>query len=191
MKKQLTLFLTLALSSLSVSVHAQEGIDGIKKWYGEVESNKALKTTTYSLDEEMKLKRFIDTKGNVVKIELFAGGAHGSLHDVYYYRNGLLFFVLRTEFDWRFSSNLDKEGNPNTIDSAFQSRMYLNRTKVIKVLEKRASTENATAIVGMLAKAQNKEAKANESHTWIMNLAYAAKFVSSKAELEALSQLGL
>ncbi len=194
MKKHLTLFLTLALSSLSLSLHAQEGIDGIKKWYGEVEGNKALKTTIYCLDEggeDMELKRFVDTKGNVVKVELSAAGAHGSLNDVYYYKDGLLFFVLRTEFGWIFSDKQDKKGNPKTIDSALQSRVYLNRAKVLKVLEKKASTENADGIVAMLAKAQNKEAKANESHTWIMNLAYAAKFVSSKAELEGLSLLGM
>lgn len=168
MKKYLTIFLTLALSSLSLSLHAQEGIDEIKKWYGEVEGNKALKPTTYSLGEDgedMELKRFLDVKGNVVKVELSAAGAHGSLSDVYYYKEGLLFFVLRTEFGWKFSDKQDKEGNPKTIDSALQSRVYLNRSKVLKVLEKRVSTEDADAIVGMLAKAQNQEAKAGESHT--------------------------
>ncbi len=194
MKKPLTFLIALVLSLLSLSLHAQEGIDNIKKWYGEVEANKALKTTTYSLGEDgedMELKRFVDTKGNVAKVELSVGGAHGSLSDVYYYKDGLLFFVLRTEFSWQFSDKKDKDGNPKTIDSALQSRVYLNRAKVIKVLEKRASTENADAIVRMLAKAQNKESKAEESHTWITNLAYAAKFVSSKAELEGLSLLGM
>ncbi|MFT6241080.1 MAG: hypothetical protein ACJAQT_003175 [Akkermansiaceae bacterium] len=194
MKKHLTLILTLALSSLSLSLHAQEDIDNIKKWYSEAEGNKTLKTTTYSLDEDggvMKLKRFVDTKGNVVKVELTAGGAHGSINDIYYYKDGLLFFVLRTEFDWRFTDKRDKNGNQMTIDSALQTRVFLNRTKVLQLLEKSVSTEDAEAVVDILAKAQNKAAKVNESHTWIINLAYAAKFVSSRAELDAFSKLGI
>ena len=78
-----------------------------------------------------------------------------------------------------------------TIDSALQTRMYLNRTKILRLLEKSVSTEDAEAVVGILAKAQNKAAKVNESHSWIMNLAYAAQFVSSEAELDALSKLGI
>jgi hypothetical protein len=194
MKKHLTLILTLALSSLSLSLHAQEDIDNIKKWYSEAEGNKTLKTTTYSLDEDggvMKLKRFVDTKGNVVKVELTAGGAHGSINDIYYYKDGLLFFVLRTEFDWRFTDKRDKNGNQMTIDSALQTRVFLNRAKVLQLLEKSVSTEDAEAVVDILAKAQNKAAKVNESHTWIINLAYAAKFVSSRAELDAFSKLGI
>jgi hypothetical protein len=194
MKKHLTLILTLALSSLSLSLHAQEDIDNIKKWYSEAEGNKTLKTTTYSLDEDggvMKLKRFVDTRGNVVKVELTAGGAHGSINDIYYYKDGLLFFVLRTEFDWRFTDKRDKNGNQMTIDSALQTRVFLNRAKVLQLLEKSVSTEDAEAVVDILAKAQNKAAKVNESHTWIINLAYAAKFVSSRAELDAFSKLGI
>tara|TARA_B110000881_G_C18456811_1_gene454035 strand:+ start:91 stop:675 length:585 start_codon:yes stop_codon:yes gene_type:complete len=194
MKRYLTLILTLALSSLSLSLHAQEDIDNIKKWYSEAEANKTLKTTTISLLKDggvMKLKRFVDTRGNVVKIELTSGGSHGSINDIYYYKDGLLFFVLRTEFDWRFSDKRDKDGNQMTIDSALQTRMYLNRTKILRLLEKSVSTEDAEAVVGILAKAQNKAAKVNESHTWIMNLAYAAQFVSSEAELDALSKLGI
>lgn len=194
MKKQHLFILTLFLSILALSLNAQDGIADIKKWYAEVEGNPVLKSTTFYLEnggEDMELKRFVNEKEEVVKVQLFAGGDHGSLSDIYYYKNGLLFFALRTEYGWKFSDQKDKDGNPKTIDSAFQTRLYFNRAKILKILEKNVSSENAEAIEGMLAKAQNKEVKENESHRWIMNLAYAAKFVSSKAELEALSLLGM
>ena len=193
MKKQFTLILSLIFSILSLSAKAQEDIDNIKKWHAEIEGNQALKSTTFSLEndgEEIGLKRFMNEKGEVVKVRLFAGGDHSSLDDIYYYKNGLLFFVIRTKNGWQFSDKKDKDGNPKTIDSAFQSRLYFQRAKILKILVKNVSSENAEAIDGMLAKAENREVIVNEEHKWIMNLAYAAKFVSSKSELETLSLLG-
>ena len=99
--------------------------------------------------------------------------------------------MLRSEYGWRFAGKEDANGNAVTVDTALQTRVYVNHARLLKVLEKKASSEDAEEVDSLMAKAENKVMKPDESHAWIVNLAYAAKFVSSRAELEALSQLGM
>ncbi len=159
-------FASIALAADSSEVEAEVKL--IRKYYAEVEALQELRKQ----DIEFQCKggpmqgvltlRFRRDTGKVVRLDLgYLAGDHGGSDEMYYYREGQVFFVLTSDSWWQFSGK--KEGE--TIDTLRERRYYFSKGKCIRVLEKKVVADKPEQLRALAAKEENRELDLNEAAT--------------------------
>lgn len=132
----------------------------IRQYYAEVEALRELKKEDLEFNcpgdpmEGVLTRRSRRDTGKVVRLDLgYLAGDHGGSDEMYYYREGQVFFVLLADSWWQFSGK--KEGE--TIDSMRERRFYFSKGKCIRILEKKVTAKKPELLRGQIGKAENRE----------------------------------
>ncbi len=132
----------------------------IRQYYVEVEALRELKKEDLEFNcpsdsmEGVLTRRSRRDTGKVVRLDLgYLASDHGGSDEMYYYREGQVFFVLRADSWWQFSGK--KEGE--TIDSLRERRFYFSKGKCIRILEKKVTAKKPELLRGQIVKAENHE----------------------------------
>jgi len=140
-------------------------VQSIRKWFAEVETLQELRQENIEFQcegdpmEGVLTRRYRRDTNQIVRLDLVINYSdHGAGDEIFYYRNGKVFFVLESEFSWRFAKKKgDKPGETSTVDSIRERRLYFAGGNCIRVLEKSVSSENPEKLKGLIAKAENRE----------------------------------
>ncbi len=144
------------------------GVEGqialIRQYYAEVEALQELQKVDIEFRcqgdpmEGVLTKRLKRDSGKVVRLDLgYLAGDHGGADEMYYYRDGKLFFILVSASWWQFSGQ--KEGE--TIDTMRERRYYFSKGQCIRVLEKKVTAKKQDQLRGLISKAENHELDLN------------------------------
>lgn len=132
----------------------------IREYYAEVEALQELKKEDLEFKceddfmEGILTRRFRRDTDQVVRLDLgYLAGDHGGADEMYYYREGQVFFVLISDSWWRFSGL--KEGQ--TVDMMRERRYYFSKGQCIRVLEKKVTADKPELLRGLIAKANNRQ----------------------------------
>lgn len=132
----------------------------IRKFYSEVEALQELDKKDFEFKcpgdpmEGVLTRRSRRDTGKVVRLDLgYIAGDHSGADEMYYYREGAVFFVLVSDSWWQFSGK--KEGQ--TIDTMRERRFYFSKGQCIRVLEKKVSADKPDLLRGLIVKAENRE----------------------------------
>ena len=132
----------------------------IRKFYAEVEALQELDKEDFEFKcpgdpmEGVLTRRSRRDTGKVVRLDLgYIAGDHSGSDEMYYYREGKLFFVMISDSWWQFSGK--KEGQ--TIDTMRERRYYFSEGQSIRVLEKKVSAEKPDLLRGLIVKAENSQ----------------------------------
>ncbi|MCF6312713.1 MAG: hypothetical protein L3J39_09710 [Verrucomicrobiales bacterium] len=138
-------------------------VASIRQYYVEVEALQDLQKLdlVFKCDGEPMegvLTRRAKSTGQVVRIDLgYLEGGHGGADEMYYYRDGQVFFVLVSASWWQFSGK--KEGE--TIDTMRERRYYFSKGKCIRILEKKVTAPKQEQLRALISKAENRELDLN------------------------------
>ncbi len=140
----------------------------IRQYYAEVEALQELKKEDLVFKcegdsmEGVLTRRFKRDTGKVVRLDLgYLAGGHGGSDEMYYYRDGQVFFVLVSDSWWQFSG--EKEGK--TIDTMRERRYYFSAGKCIRVLEKKVTAAKPDFLRSLIVKAENRELDLGEAES--------------------------
>lgn len=132
----------------------------IRKFYAEVEAQQELAKEDFEfkcpggpLEGVLTRRSRLDT-GKVIRLDLgYIAGDHSGSDELYYYKEGQVFFVRVSDSWWQFSGK--KEGQ--TTDTMRERRFYFANGKCIRVLEKKVSADKLELLRGLIVKAENHE----------------------------------
>lgn len=147
----------------------KEGVEAevarIREFYAEVEALQELKQIDIEFqcpDDPMQgvlTRRYRRDTDEIVRLDLgYLIGDHDGADEMYYYREGQVFFVLVSESSWRFVEKKGgKPGESATMDSLRERRYYFSGGRCIRVLEKSVSSEKPADLRGLIVKVDNRE----------------------------------
>ncbi len=161
----------------------------IRKWYGEVENNKALKKTSYKTNEDETphvggLTRYETKAGELKKLIHDSYGEHGSSTVMFYFNNGKLFFVYEFTEEWRFTGEETAEGQSKTVTIGREYRYYFHNGKCIRALSKTVQTGDGGKVRKLLQKAKNELMAHHDTAPNLLRQAEAFSKMKSAEELE-------
>ena len=171
------IFLNLAIPSLAQN----DPLKAIRAQFSAIESNKNLAKSvikTEALGGEFHLTKYTDNKGKLKKLTFSYGSDHSSIDQTFYYQDDIVFFLLETEYSWRFIPGKNPD-TPETLDKAAQYRVYFHNQKAFKVLEKKVESKEGEKIDALLTKAPNKPLQPSNSHTQKQTLGQVLPLISS------------
>lgn len=94
--------------------------------------------------------------GKLIKIHLsYTYGDHSGLEETYYYQDGKLIFIFASDGTWQFGGKLRADGNPGTIDTVVEHRIYLQDGKVLRHLSKKADNADGKDLAKSISAAKN------------------------------------
>ena len=179
------IFSCLAPASAFAQDSTESDIKEIRTRYSEIE-NKAKASEKFSVQaedgpEEGDMTRYL-LNGELVKIHIsFILGDHGGSDEYYYFQDGELFFVYKSDSHWRFSGEKNASGEPGTIDVVTEYRVYWKDGGVIRALKKEASSTDPDKLADLLKKQENKISSDADINEAVMLRAAALQKIKTRA----------
>lgn len=178
----------------ALPVWADETEDRIKEIRGHYAAIESSKSKTEIIPFEAKddplsgsLTRFLKD-GKLVKAALsYTAGDHGGSDERFYFHDSKLIFIHVTDSAWQFGGRKQPNGEPGTVDTVVEYRIYLQDGKVIRNLTKKATAESGQDLAKALEKAENKPSEDEARETEV--LSHAAKVGETKDTAAILKML--
>ena len=177
---------------LTSSVLADERVDQIRKWYGEIQSAKPESSSEVQFESKidptsgkMTVRRY---PAGLVAIELaYVSGSHSASTEYFYFKDGGLFFVFETQSTWRFDGGTPEK--PETMDRDTENRFYYDDGRCVRQLTRSAESKDADQLASLLAEAKQKVVEPDESAAKMLKRS--AVLAKAKDEAAVLQALGL
>ena len=173
---------------------ADETENRIKEIRGQYTAIESSKSKTEIIPFEAKddplsgsLTRFLKDDKLVKAVLSYTAGDHGGSDERYYFHDGKLIFIHVTDSSWQFGGKKQPNGEPGTIDTVTEHRIYLHDGKIIRNLTKQATAESAEDLTKKLEKAANKPSDDKERENELIS--HAAKVMEAKDAAGVLKML--